>query len=59
MATIISRLRFATEKLRRTSMPISDIIPLLQYAADEIEELEKQIEGLVHELRIANSYQGE
>lgn len=32
-------LRMACEKLRRTPMPIADVIPLLCKAADEIDRL--------------------
>lgn len=38
-----------TSKLRNTSMPISDIIPLLQSAADHIDELESNIDRLLLE----------
>lgn len=36
------RLRDAVQKLRRTPMPISDIAPLLQEAADEIDRLKNE-----------------
>jgi hypothetical protein len=37
-----TELRNAVQKLRRTPMPLSDMIPLLTKAADEIEELKKE-----------------
>lgn len=43
---IQQRLRDTVEKLRRTPMPISDIIPLLQQAADEIDSNEKSLNWL-------------
>lgn len=36
---LIERLRGMVQKLRRTLMPIADVVPMLQEAADEIERL--------------------
>lgn len=35
--SLVDRLRAVAERLRRTPMPISELIPLLQEAADELE----------------------
>ena len=37
--SIQDRLRAAVSKLRTTSMPIADLVPLLQQAADELDNL--------------------
>ena len=42
---IVDRLRALPERIRRTSMPIKDIIPAILEAADEIERLQKVIES--------------
>lgn len=44
--TLQDRLRDTVEKLRRTPMPIADIIPLLQQAADELDKKDKRLEWL-------------
>ena len=36
---LIERLRAMVQKLRRTPMPIADVVPMLQEAADEIARL--------------------
>lgn len=36
---LIERLRGMVQKIRRTPMPIADVVPMLQEAADEIERL--------------------
>lgn len=41
---IVDRLRALPERMRRTPMPIKDIIPAILEAADEIERLLKLIE---------------
>ena len=40
---ISKRLRSVTMTMRGKSYPLSDLIPLMQQAADRIDELEKQI----------------
>ncbi len=40
---ITTRLRDAVQKLRRTSMPIADVAPMLTEAADIIEHLRKEL----------------
>ena len=44
------RLRDMCVKLRTTSMPISDIIPLLQEAADKIDSLEECLDNAYREM---------
>lgn len=44
--TIQERLRETCTKLRRTPMPISDVIPLLQEAAEKIDVLELERRGV-------------
>jgi hypothetical protein len=46
MNTLIERLREACKKLRRTPMPIADVIPMLQEAADTIEAMQRENEAL-------------
>ena len=41
--TLMPRLRGMIQKLRRTPMPISDVVPMLIQAADKIEELEAEV----------------
>lgn len=43
---IQERLRDTVTKLRRTPMPISDVIPLLQEAAAKIDVLELERRGI-------------
>jgi predicted phage tail protein len=40
---LIERLRGVVQKLRRTSMPIADVAPMVNEAADAIEALEAQM----------------
>lgn len=40
------RLRDTVQKLRRTPMPIADVAPLLQEAADEIDRLKTELKNL-------------
>lgn len=47
------RLRVVANKLRTSSVPLSDFIPLLQQAADRIDELEKGL-GDVTDVAIKN-----
>ena len=39
---LIERLRGMVQKIRRTPMPIADVVPMLQEAADEIERLARE-----------------
>lgn len=39
-------LRAACEKLRRSPMPLADMIPLMQQAADKIDDLEAELRRL-------------
>ena len=38
MSNLVERLRKACEEVRRKSFPLSDLIPLLQEAADALEK---------------------
>lgn len=40
------RLRMACDKIRRTSMPIKDLVPMMHEAADAIQRLEAENEAL-------------
>ena len=40
---LIERLRGMVQKIRRTPMPIADVVPMLQEAADEIERLTAEL----------------
>ena len=42
MSTLIATLRRVAQDLRRRPIPLSDLIPLLQQAADRIEQLENE-----------------
>ena len=43
---LVYRLRQIPEQLRRTPLPIADVVPLIQQAADRIEELEAEVDDL-------------
>ena len=43
---LIKRLRGVVQKLRRTPMPIADIAPMTNEAADAIESLQAEVERL-------------
>jgi hypothetical protein len=43
---IQQKLRDVIQELRRTPMPLANIIPLLQEAADELDEKDEEIEDL-------------
>lgn len=43
---LVERLRGMVQELRRTPKPISDVVPLLQQAADRIEQLECRIKKI-------------
>ena len=43
---LIERLRAMVQKLRRTPMPIADVVPMLQEAADEIERLTGELQDV-------------
>ena len=43
---LIERLRGVVQKLRRTSMPIADVAPMVNEAADAIEALQTEVERL-------------
>jgi DNA polymerase III delta prime subunit len=45
MTNITQRLRSAVQTLRRTPMPIADIAPMLQEAADTIDAAELELEA--------------
>ena len=47
---LIERLRGVVQKLRRTSMPIADVAPMVSEAADAIEALEAEVERIGTEL---------
>ena len=38
-STVPDRLRQACDSVRRTSMPLADLIPLMQQSADKIDEM--------------------
>lgn len=40
------RLRMACDKIRRTSMPIKDLVPMMHEAADAIQRLEAENEAM-------------
>lgn len=40
-STIQTQLRQACTRLRRTSLPLADLIPLLQRAADKLDDFER------------------
>lgn len=40
-STIQTQLRKACTRLRRTSLPLADLIPLLQRAADKLDDFER------------------
>jgi IS30 family transposase len=44
MTNITQRLRSAVQTLRRTPMPIADIAPMLQEAADTIDAADREVE---------------
>lgn len=50
MSSIQTRLRCISTQLRTTSMPLADIIPLLQQAADEIDRLENKLDNAYREI---------
>ena len=41
---LAERLRAACQKLRTTAMPLADLIPLAQQAADEIDRLQHNVQ---------------
>jgi hypothetical protein len=43
---LIERLRGVVQKLRRTPMPIADVAPMVNEAADAIESLQAEVERL-------------
>ena len=43
---LIERLRGVVQKLRRTPMPIADVVPMVNEAADAIESLQAEVERL-------------
>ena len=43
---LIERLRGVVQKLRRTPMPIADVAPMINEAADAIEALQTEVERL-------------
>ncbi len=51
MITLAHRLRRACDTLRRTSVPLSELIPLMQKSADKIDETQKQIFELLAGIR--------
>jgi hypothetical protein len=53
--TLQQRLRATCEKLRRTPMPIADIIPLLQEAANELDKKEIKINDLYDEMIVTRT----
>jgi hypothetical protein len=44
--TLHERLRDVANKLRTKPIPLSDLIPILHEAADELEELDKYVQEL-------------
>jgi hypothetical protein len=46
MNTLAQDLRHAASEIRRRPYPISDLIPLLQRAADQLDALEDELEDL-------------
>ena len=53
---MVKRLRGMIQKLRRTPIPISDVVPMLIQAADKIDALEAEIERLRKALKTAQEF---
>lgn len=50
MSNIQTRLRCISTQLRTKSIPLADLIPLLQQAADEIDRLEDKLDKTYREM---------
>ena len=53
---LIERLRGVVQKLRRTSMPIADVAPMVSEAADAIESLQTEVERLNHKDKLITKW---